>query len=182
MTTVPKSNYIINLDLYGKDTDINNEELLTKPKINGCIIWVIKIWQNNEYRDEALIEAFQEDFAEWTTQEFDVADRLLLRDLWDYLRKKSVFIDSKAGVKYAKQLETVLTQETGHNLTEQKIENVTKRGAFNSRFDLKNENSPQSPEKKTEKQDEQIPVISDMLPSKDRMEATRRVSPTRIRS
>ncbi|RKF77470.1 hypothetical protein GcC1_063018, partial [Golovinomyces cichoracearum] len=166
MTTVPKSNYIINLDLYGKDIYINNEGLLTKPIINGYIIWVMKIWQNSEYRDEALIEAFQENFAEWTTQIFDIADRLLLRDLRDYLRNNGVFIDSKAGVRYAKQLENVLTQETEHNWTEQEIEYVTKRGAFNLKFNLTNENSSQSPKKKTEKQDEQTPVIPDMLTRK----------------
>ncbi|RKF77232.1 hypothetical protein GcC1_065016, partial [Golovinomyces cichoracearum] len=166
MATVPKSNYVINLDLYGKDIDIKNIELHTRPTINGYIVWVMKIWQNSEYRDEALIEAFQEDFAEWTTQIFDIDDRLLLRDLRDYLRNKGVFIDSKAGVRYAKQFENVLTQETEHNWTEQEIEYVTQRGAFNLRFNLKNENSSQSPEKKTEKQDEQIPVIPDMLTSK----------------
>ncbi|RKF56865.1 hypothetical protein GcM3_192054 [Golovinomyces cichoracearum] len=166
MTTVPKSNYIINLDLYGKDIDINNEELLTKPIINGYIIWVMKIWQNSEYRDEALIEAFQEDFAEWTTQVFDIADRLLLQDLRDYLRHYSFFIDSKAGVRYDEQLEKFLTQEIKHNWTEQEIEHVTKRGAFNSRFNIKNEYSSQSPEKNTEKQDEQLPVMPDMLTSK----------------
>ncbi|POS82774.1 hypothetical protein EPUL_006147 [Erysiphe pulchra] len=87
MANVPNSNYVLNPALYGNDIDIKNSEMPTKPNINGYIIWVMKIWKDNEYRDEALIEAFQEVFTEWTTEIFDVADILLLRDLRDHLRK-----------------------------------------------------------------------------------------------
>ncbi|POS82113.1 hypothetical protein EPUL_006674 [Erysiphe pulchra] len=120
--------------------------MLTKPNINGYIIWVMKIWKDSEYRDEALIEAFQEDFAEWTTEIFDVADRLLLRDLRDHLRKNGVFTECKPGIKYAKQLENILKQDVNHNWTEQEIEYVSNRGIFNSRFNPKmypHQNSPE---------------------------------------
>ncbi|POS82599.1 hypothetical protein EPUL_006820 [Erysiphe pulchra] len=146
MANVPNSNYVLNPALYGKDIDINNSEILTKPNINGYIIWVMKIWKDSEYRNEALIEAFQEDFAEWTTEIFDVADKLLLRDLRDHLRKNGVFIECKPGIKYAKQLENILKQDVNHNWTEQEIEYVSNRGIFNSRFNPKmypRQNSPE---------------------------------------
>ncbi|RKF76380.1 hypothetical protein GcC1_072032, partial [Golovinomyces cichoracearum] len=127
----------------------------------------MNVWQNGEYRDEALIEAFQEDFAEWTIKLFDIADRLLLRDLRDHLRQNGVFIENRPGVKYAKQLENILTQDVEHNWTEQEIEFVTKRGAFNSRFNTKNEYSSQYPGERTEKQDEQVPVIPEIFTSKN---------------
>ncbi|KHJ35527.1 hypothetical protein EV44_g3844 [Erysiphe necator] len=92
MTNIPKSNYAINRELYGMDIDIENKELITKPTINRYIVRVMRIWKNSEYHDEALIEAFQEDFAERTSQIFDIANRLLLRDLRDYLRHICEFI------------------------------------------------------------------------------------------
>ncbi|KAI6245427.1 hypothetical protein HI914_06356 [Erysiphe necator] len=81
MANIPESNYAMNRELYVKDIDIEYKEFITKLRISGYIVWVMRIWKNNECHDEALIEAFQEDFAEWTSQIFDVADRLLLRDL-----------------------------------------------------------------------------------------------------
>ncbi|RKF59797.1 hypothetical protein OnM2_057062, partial [Erysiphe neolycopersici] len=151
MANVPESNYALNRELYGKDIDIENKETITKPTINGYIVWVMKIWKNSEYHDESLIEAFQEDFAGWTSAIFDVADRLLLRDLRDYLRHNGVLIENRPGVKYAKQLENVLTQDIEHVWTEQEIEYVTKRGHFNSRFNPQNKYSSISQTSKSDK-------------------------------
>ncbi|KAI6246043.1 hypothetical protein HI914_05689 [Erysiphe necator] len=64
---------------------------------NRVYLWCV--WIYSEYHDEALIEGFQKDFAEWTSQIFDVAGRLQLRDIRDYMRHNGVFIENRPGVK-----------------------------------------------------------------------------------
>jgi hypothetical protein len=93
-----------------RNPDISNSDNLNGDTMNKWIEYCLKYWTEDEYQDEDLWDAYQEDFKGWTKDIFLIAHPFLVRKLRDYLRDWGVFIPkNKANV--AGNLEKLLAEE-----------------------------------------------------------------------
>ncbi|RKF77620.1 hypothetical protein GcM3_070031, partial [Golovinomyces cichoracearum] len=79
---------------FGKQINLN-DGTPTREDVNGFITWRIAVYQDSNYRDYSLWEAFVEDFEGFTKTTFDIANKDLLRKLRDFLRSNGVFVSKQ---------------------------------------------------------------------------------------
>ena len=115
--------------------DISNLESHTQPQLNKYIMSCIVAYARRKYRDEALWEAFGEDFRGWTKEIFEKASDKAIRDLRDHLRNNGVFVFKQRFVSISGELTKVLQERNPHKWTPDEIrEQITSAGTFNSRL------------------------------------------------
>ena len=102
---------IVDETKWGKGFDVTDTDNHNPYAMNGYIVYRGLRYKHEEYQDEALWEYFTRDFAGWTADMFELADRDVVSKLRDHLRSHGVFVTKARGVKISKALHIILQEE-----------------------------------------------------------------------
>ncbi|RKF76313.1 hypothetical protein GcM1_228058, partial [Golovinomyces cichoracearum] len=122
--------------------DLKDLPDLTKKTVDGYILHSNLSYENGNYEDYGLWEAFREDFEGWKTEIFLLANTKIRRVFRNFLLRHGVYFQ-RNGQKIAETLSNVVNNETYHQWTSIKVKDYMKTTKkFFSRFNL--ERSSQS--------------------------------------
>ncbi|RKF65718.1 hypothetical protein GcM3_117009 [Golovinomyces cichoracearum] len=104
----------------GEKVKISDPNDLTKRVINGYILHT-KLWyEKGDYQDYDLWEAFREDFANWTTEIFDIGDTKIRRDF------RNFWCNMVNGGKIAEKLSNLVQDDNYHKLKNKEVADFIK--------------------------------------------------------
>jgi hypothetical protein len=111
-------------------------EQLRKEEVEGYIAYTVTAYGKTRQKDRALWNFVKEDFEGWQIQQFQLADRNVLRYIHSYLNAHGVFIQKPLGsISYAHRLTSLLHTEDFHEWSEQEIqEQLLMNEEFVSRY------------------------------------------------
>ncbi|RKF76964.1 hypothetical protein GcC1_067027 [Golovinomyces cichoracearum] len=110
----------VDQEKWGKKVKISDPNDLKERVINGYILHN-KLWyEKGDYQNHYLWEYFREDFANWTTEIFDIGDTKIRRDFRNFLVQRGVYIPRKGG-EIAEKLSHLVQDDNYHELTNKEV-------------------------------------------------------------
>ncbi|RKF76961.1 hypothetical protein GcC1_067016 [Golovinomyces cichoracearum] len=130
----------VDQEKWGKKVKISDSNDVTEKVINGYILHT-KLWyEKGDYQDYDLWESFREDFANWTTEIFNICDTKIRRDFINFLVQHGVYIPRNGG-KIAENLSHLVQVDNYHEWTIKEVADSMKTSKhFYSRFNPKTKN------------------------------------------
>lgn len=103
-----------------------------RPDVNEIILKALKEWEELDFRDLSLWEAFQEEFEDFTDENFKLATITHLRKLRDFQRRRGVWILKQSRTSIAKSLHNTLLEEEATPWTEEEVKRCYDNEKFSS--------------------------------------------------
>ncbi|TQS36385.1 hypothetical protein Golomagni_03168 [Golovinomyces magnicellulatus] len=119
---------------WGKKINFDVPTDLTEKVVDGYILHSSIWYEDSNYEDYELWEAFREDFEGWSTEVFLIADTKIRRVFRNFLLQHGVYM-LRDGQKIAAALANVVNDENYHEGTSEEVQKYMKTTkTFFSRF------------------------------------------------
>ena len=110
----------IDKDNWGRNFDPSDEEHCTEKRTTGHVLHALVVYRSNKWQDRLLWGYFQEDFAGWKQETFEMAENADVRALRDHMRMYGVYAP-KDGRRIAANLAEIVEQDEYHEWTEDEV-------------------------------------------------------------
>ncbi|RKF58772.1 hypothetical protein OnM2_065046 [Erysiphe neolycopersici] len=130
---------------WGKKFNLDDPTDLTEKVVNGYILHSSIWYEDGNYEDYELWEAFREDFEGWSTEVFLIADTKIRRVFRNFLLQHGVYMP-RNGQKIADALASVVNDKNYHEWTIEEVQEYMKTTKnFYSRFNPERSLPPTGP-------------------------------------
>ena len=136
----------IDKDNWGRNFDPSDKEHCTEKRTTGHVLHALVVYRSNKWQDRLLWGYFQEDFAGWKQETFEIAENADVRALRDHMRMYGVYAP-KDGRRIAANLAEIVEQDEYHEWTEDEVNHHLRHYTeFHSRWNPSRRSSTPPPQ------------------------------------